>query len=75
MGLKWAELKSWKLINNGIHLSKREMYNLAVMHVWDNTGELFSFFFLSDLAKLRQKFEEDKQRIALMKTSRKFKPY
>jgi len=27
------------------------------------------------VAQLRQKFEEDKQKIALMKSARKFKPY
>ena len=29
----------------------------------------------SDIAKLRQMFEEDKARIEQMKTARKFKPY
>ena len=28
-----------------------------------------------DLVQLRQKFEEDKKRIAAMKAARKFKPY
>lgn len=32
-------------------------------------------FILSDIAQLRKKFEEDKQRIALMRAQRKFRPY
>lgn len=28
-----------------------------------------------DLAQLRKKFEEDKQRIELMRTQRRFRPY
>ena len=32
-------------------------------------------YLITDIAQLRQKFQEDKQRIALMKAQRKFKPY
>lgn len=32
-------------------------------------------FFFPEIAELRKKFEEDKQRISLMKASRKFRPY
>ena len=38
--------------------------------------DLSSFFLpVSDIAQLRKKFEEDKQRIALMRAQRKFRPY
>lgn len=40
---------------------------------------LCNLFFLVlhvlDIAQLRKKFEEDKQRIALMRAQRKFRPY
>lgn len=32
-------------------------------------------FFFPDIAELRKKFEEDKQRIALLRAQRKFRPY
>lgn len=37
----------------------------------------FVLYFLPfpDIAELRKKFEEDKQRIALLRAQRKFKPY
>lgn len=42
-------------------------------------GDLFScdlfFLYVLDIAQLRKKFEEDKQRIALMRAQRKFRPY
>ncbi len=30
---------------------------------------------VSDIAELRKKFEEDKQRIAVLRAQRKFRPY
>lgn len=33
------------------------------------------FLCVLDIAQLRKKFEEDKQRIALMRAQRKFRPY
>lgn len=40
----------------------------------DTSLRMFIFIF-ADIAELRKKFEEDKQRIALMRAQRKFKPY
>lgn len=39
------------------------------------TCHLSFFLCVSDIAQLRKKFEEDKQRIALMRAQRKFRPY
>lgn len=39
------------------------------------TSLFFFFLPISDIAQLRKKFEEDKQRIALMRAQRKFRPY
>lgn len=36
---------------------------------------ILSLFLSPDIAELRKKFEEDKQRIALLRAQRKFKPY
>ncbi len=38
-------------------------------------GYLDMKFSILDVAELRQKFEEDKQKVARMKAARKFKPY
>lgn len=35
----------------------------------------FPFLSFPDIAELRKKFEEDKQRIALLRAQRKFRPY
>lgn len=58
------------------------LLGLSTSGVWKLPGEgdlLFScdLFFLCvlDIAQLRKKFEEDKQRIALMRAQRKFRPY
>ena len=49
--------------------------NVAHQFIEQNQLFLIFFFFFSEIATLRKKFEEDKQRIALMKASRKFRPY
>lgn len=56
----------------GLHWSWR---GLRRFKVW-----FFSFYIyinksFSDIAELRKKFEEDKQRIALLRAQRKFRPY
>ena len=38
-------------------------------------GDRNCLVFLSDIAELRKKFEEDKQRISLLRAQRKFRPY
>ena len=37
--------------------------------------EVYILTSLSDIADLRKKFEEDKQRISLLRAQRKFRPY
>ena len=36
---------------------------------------LLNFVFLTDIARLRKKFDNDKKKIAEMKSARKFRPY
>ena len=35
----------------------------------------YFFFTMADIAQLRKKFEEDKEKVAKMKAARKFRPY
>ena len=50
------------------------IFHLEILNkFWENANVYLLYF--SDIANLRKKFEEDKQKIALMKASRKFRPY
>ena len=55
---------TWHCAFNFLHLQFSAKEIVIIFHV-----------FLSDIAELRKKFEEDKQRIALLRAQRKFRPY
>ena len=56
----------------------QHFYNMGLAHSFINNyfiTKTVVFSILTEIAELRSKFEEDKQKIALMKMARKFKPF
>lgn len=59
-----------------VYLPSTAFENLILISEKSNNAKLYLHFLpFPDIAELRKKFEEDKQRIALLRAQRKFKPY
>jgi len=66
---EWSRSPGWSLSLEEVEApsSVKRLFPWLASHVY--------FLFPSDIADLRKKFEEDKQKIALLRAQRKFRPY